>query len=258
MPFMTAGEKRLEYQSIAGTSAGSPTLVFLHEGLGSVSMWKDFPDRISGATGHPAFVYSRAGYGNSDPADAPRPVEFMHHEALVALPQILQERGMDGSILIGHSDGASIALIFAGAFPEAPVSGLILLAPHVFVEELTIQSIAAAQEDYFHGELKARLQRHHQRDIDHTFLEWTRIWLHPEFRNWNIENYLQNIRVPMLVIQGADDLYGTHRQVDAICSKAGSAVETLILPDCGHSPHRDQPDRVLDAIHRFLVSRERF
>ncbi len=202
MPFLTAGGHRLEYEHIDG-KAGTPTLVFLHEGLGSVALWRDFPARLAAASECPAVVYSRYGYGRSAPLSAPHGVDYMHREALDALPELRATLGLDDVILVGHSDGASIALIHAGC-GRWPVRAIIVEAPHVFVEDVSIASIAAAREAYEATGLRQRLARFHA-DVDSAFRGWNDIWLRPEFRAWTIENYLPGIRCPVLAIQGADD-----------------------------------------------------
>jgi pimeloyl-ACP methyl ester carboxylesterase len=250
MPFVTIRGHRLEYERIAGTRSGAPTLVFLHEGLGSLALWKDFPAELSTRTGAPALVYSRYGYGNSDPIAAPRRADFMHEEALESLPALLGALGIENPILIGHSDGASIALIHAGA-GRWPVRGLILEAPHVFVEELTVKSIEAARDVYRTTDLKQRLERYHA-DPESAFWGWNDIWLDPAFRSWNIDAALPGIACPVLAIQGADDEYGTLAQLDAIGRGVRGPVERLVLPQCKHSPHRDQPAATLAAMTRFI------
>ena len=216
--------------------SGGPTLVFLHEGLGSLDLWRDFPRRVSEATGLPAFVYSRAGYGKSNPAPLPRPVRYMHDEAAL-LPDLLKAAGIDDPVLVGHSDGASISIIHAGSGGKA--RALVLEAPHVFTEEMGLRSIAKAREAYESGDLRTRLAKYHQ-NVDAAFWGWNRPWLDPEFRKWNLEEFLPRIPVPILVVQGEDDEYGTRKQVDAI-QRGARQVEVLMLPRCGHSPHRDQP-----------------
>jgi pimeloyl-ACP methyl ester carboxylesterase len=228
-----------------------PELVFLHEGLGSVSHWKDFPARIAAATGCSVTVYSRYGSGQSDLLAEDRPVLYMHDEALKSLPELLSKLRIESPILVGHSDGASIALIFAGAHDR--VRGLILLAPHVFVEDLSVASIAEAKVKFETTNLPEKLARHH-RDAARTFWGWNKIWLHREFRRWNIEEYLPHITCPTLVIQGLDDQYGTMAQVESIRKQNGGPVEVLSLADCKHSPQRDQPEAVLKAIERFVRS----
>jgi pimeloyl-ACP methyl ester carboxylesterase len=243
---------RLEVQRIPGREhAGRelPELVFLHEGLGSISHWKDFPARVAAATGSPVVVYSRYGSGNSDLLEESRPVTFMHDEALKALPELLAKLNLDSPILVGHSDGASIALIYAGVHNR--VRGLVLLAPHVFVEDLSVKSIAEARVKFETTNLAEKLARHH-RDAARTFWGWNHVWLHPDFRRWNIEEYLPRITCPILVIQGLEDEYGTMAQPEAIARQSGGPVEILRLANCRHSAHRDQPDAVLEAIARFV------
>jgi pimeloyl-ACP methyl ester carboxylesterase len=246
MPFATAAGHRLE---VARSGAGRPTLVFLHEGLGSVSMWRDFPERAARLSGCEALVYSRYGYGQSDPLAEPRPVGYMHDEALRALPELLDGLGVERPVLVGHSDGGSIALIHAGGSGR-PVAGLVLLAAHVLVEEITVASIAAAKVAYETGDLRARLARHHA-DVDSAFRGWNRIWLHPDFRAWNIEEVLPGVRCPVLAVQGREDEYGTLDQLRRIAAAIPGA-ETCVLDGCGHSPHRDQPEALLRALAGFV------
>ncbi len=250
MPFLTAGGHRLEYERIAGDS-GAPTLILLHEGLGSVALWRDFPARLAAATGCPAVVYSRHGYGRSDPLAAPRGVDYMHREALATLPELRAALALEQAILVGHSDGASIALIHAGS-GRWPVRAVVLAAPHVFVEDVSIASIAAARTAYETTDLRQRLARYHA-DVDSAFRGWNDIWLDPAFRTWNIEDVLPGVRCPVLAIQGADDEYGTLAQIDAIEQGAAGRFERLVLPDCKHSPHRDQEQATLEAMARFIA-----
>jgi pimeloyl-ACP methyl ester carboxylesterase len=226
-----------------------PELVFLHEGLGSISLWKSFPAQIAASTGCPVLVYSRYGCGNSDLIEKPREVSYMHDEALKSLPELLAQLTIEAPILIGHSDGASIALIYAAVHDR--VRGLVLLAPHVFVEDLSVNSIAEAKHKFETTNLREKLARHH-RDAARTFWEWNNIWLHPDFRRWNIEEFLPRIGCPILAIQGFEDQYGTMAQVDAIARQSAGPVEILRLHDCRHSAHRDQPEAVLSAIRRFV------
>ncbi len=226
------------------------SLVFLHEGLGSISHWKDFPARVAEASGCPITIYSRYGSGNSDLLTEARAVTYMHDEALHTLPDLLAQLRIENPILVGHSDGASIALIYAAVHDR--VRGLVLLAPHVFVEELSVASIAEAKVKFQTTNLPEKLARHH-RDADRTFWGWNDIWLHPDFRRWNIEEYLPRIQCPILIIQGLDDQYGTMAQVEAIRQQAGGPVEVLPLADCRHSPQRDQPEAVLEAITKFVA-----
>ncbi len=251
MPVLTVGDHRLEYEWIAARSTDTPTLILLHEGLGSLALWRDFPARLAATTGCATLVYSRHGYGKSAPLTARRRVDYMHVEALETLPALRETLSIAAPVLVGHSDGASIALIHAGA-RRWPVRGLILEAPHVFVEDVTVTSIAAAKEAYATTDLRARLARYHD-DVDGAFGGWNDIWLDPAFRAWNIEASLPRVDCPTLVIQGADDEYGTSAQLDAIARQTAGPVETLLLPDCKHSPHRDQPNATLAAMALFVA-----
>ena len=248
MPFVTAGGHRLEYERLPGR-LGAPVLLLLHEGLGSVALWRDFPQKLAAATGLPLVVYSRYGYGRSDPIAAPHGARYMHDEALVALPELRQALGLGDVILVGHSDGASIALIHAGS-DVLPVRALILEAPHVFVEEVSTASIAAARDAYMKSDLRQKLERYHA-DVDSAFRGWNDAWLSPEFRNWNIEEYLPRITCPVLAIQGEGDEYGSLAQIEAIERGVEGPFQKLILRRCGHSPHRDQESAVLEAMAEF-------
>lgn len=249
MPFTEAAGHRIEFERIDVGQRARPVLVLLHEGLGSIAMWRDFPGRLAHATGCNALVYSRFGYGNSEALRADRPVRYMHDEALIALPELLDRLAIERPILVGHSDGGSIALIHAGGSGRA-VAGVVTLAAHVLVEDLSVASIAAAKTAYETTDLRSRLARYHA-DVDSAFLGWNRIWLHPDFRAWNIEEYLPSITCPVLAIQGEDDEYGTMEQMRRIGAQVRD-VELVALEDCRHSPHRDQPGAVVDAITRFV------
>ncbi len=214
-------------------------------------MWRDFPDRLAAATGCGALVYSRTGYGGSDPLRGPRPVHYMHDEALEMLPAVLDHFELDHAVLFGHSDGASIALIHAGAHPRS-VRALVVEAPHVFVEPVSVEGITRITADYETTRLKERLARHHGDNADSMFRGWSDVWLSPGFRQWNLEEYLPAIECPVLVVQGEDDQYGTQKQVDAIVTQVGGPAESLILPGCGHSPHSERPEEVLGASTRFI------
>ena len=246
---VTAGGHRLEFQLIAAPSSAAPTIVFLHEGLGSISLWKDFPRRLAAACGCGALVYSRYGNGASAALGEPRPVEYMHREGLDVLPELLERLSIATPILFGHSDGASIAIIYAAFQPRAP-RAMILCAPHVFVEDVTIHGIRAAKVAYETTSFRTRLARHHA-DVDGTFRGWNDIWLDPAFRAWNIESCLPKIICPILAVQGYDDEYGTMEQIDRIAEQT-SDVSLLKLHECAHSPHRDQPEAVIQATMRFL------
>ena len=250
MSFVSIGGHRLEYERIDSGNAAAPTVVMLHEGLGSVSLWKDFPQQLARASGCNVVAYSRHGYGRSTPLEQPRTPQYMHDEALSVLPRFLDALDIRAPILFGHSDGASIALIHAGGSGRA-VAGVVALAPHVFVEELSVRSIAAAKVAYETTDLREKLARYHD-DAEGAFRGWNDIWLSAAFRDWNIEQYLPGIRCPVLVIQGADDEYGTMEQIRRI-ERDAPRVESLCLPDCRHSPHRDQPQYVLAAVVDFLT-----
>ncbi len=247
--FIQAAGRKLEYQLIPAHQLNRPTLVFLHEGLGSLAMWRDFPSKVAAATGCRTLVYSRYGYGESDLLTESFGVRYMHDEALVVLPELLDKLGIDKPMLVGHSDGGSIALIHAGGAGR-PVAGLILMAPHVFVEDLSIASIAQAKVAFETTDLGRKLGKYH-RDPAKTFWGWNDIWLHPDFRAWNIEEYLADIRCPLLAIQGCDDEYGTMAQIEAIAARVPGA-EILELADCRHSPHKDQPQATLEAMAGFI------
>ncbi|MBZ5536370.1 MAG: alpha/beta hydrolase [Acidobacteriia bacterium] len=284
--FEVAGQ-RLEYRWIGPRPAEAPTIVFLHEGLGCAGMWRNFPDRVARETGCGALVYSRRGYGASDAVRGSRPVRFMHDEAIQILPLVIERFELSEVILFGHSDGASIAIIYAGIHPDS-VCGLVLEAPHVFVEPVCIESISRvakqfcsnhraagqtrdqepssqgprierttlqkcdARKDEMAG-LRNKLERYHGDNTESMFKTWTEVWLNPEFRQWNIEDYLPRVQAPILVIQGEQDEYGTLKQVDAIVTQARGPVESLVMADCGHSPHRDQPERVILATVQFIL-----
>lgn len=246
---VVAGRK-LEYAWIGPPADEAPTLVFLHEGLGSLSLWRDFPRSLCARTRCGGLVYSRRGHGASDPLDRPHPVTFMHDEALVALPELLAGFRIHRPILIGHSDGGSIALIYSGS-GIGETGGLILEAPHVFVEDLTVQSIAQIRKRYDTSELRERLGRHHA-NVDTLFYAWTDVWLSSEFRDWNIQKSLPGIHSPTMIIQGLDDEYGTKIQVDAIADTLGERCEVVMLADCGHAPHVDQRAAVETAMAGFV------
>ena len=258
--------KRVEVVRFADaprTSASAPTLVFLHEGLGSATQWRDFPTRIGDAAGLAAIAYSRVGYGGSAPGASCRGRStYMQDEAKDFLPRLLDALHIDSAILVGHSDGGSIALVHAALDARSKrgrMRGVVLEAPHVFVEDVSVASIAKAREAYQAGDLREKLAKYHGTNVDGAFRGWNDAWLDPGFRSWNIEEYLPSIEAPVLVIQGEDDPYGTRAQVDAIARQVGGPVEeTVMLPKCGHAPHRDQPEVTLTAmsafVHRVLVT----
>src|SRR5438067_9609986 len=246
--FLQVGPHRLEYAWFGAPAATA--LVLLHEGLGSVGLWRDFPTKLAEATGISVFAYSRANYGTSSPsAPLPRAVRYMHDEARL-LPDLLRSAGISDPILFGHSDGASIAILHASA---APVRGLVLEAPHVFAEDVSLRSIAQAREAYERGDLRSRLSRWHE-NVDAAFWGWNGPWLHPGFRGWNLTGCLPSVRAPTLLIQGEADEYGTLAQIDAIVRGLPRRPETLVLPGVGHAPHKDREADVLDAAARFVKS----
>ena len=252
--FVRAGGHQLEYVDHQAHQLNRPTLVFLHEGLGSVAMWRDFPARVAQASGCRTLVYSRYGYGQSDLLAAPFATNYMHQEAQQTLPELLAALAVEKPVLVGHSDGGSIALIHAGSVGvSSGLAGVILMAPHCFVEEVSISSIEAAKATALNTDLLKKLAKYH-RDAAKTFWGWNDIWLHPDFRAWNIEAYLPAIRCPILAIQGEDDEYGTFAQLEAIRTQAVNAplVDLLKLADCRHSAHKDQPEAVIRAVVDFI------
>lgn len=252
MKHITVQGHDLEYVRLPSShpKEGAPAMVFLHEGLGSITLWRDFPQRVADATGCEAVVFSRYGYGRSTPLVETRTPRYMHTEALDSLPEFLDSLGLEKPFLFGHSDGGSIALIHAGGTGR-PVSGAIVVAPHVFVEEEALIGIRAAGEMFRAGELRQRLGKHH-RDVDSIFRAWHDTWLSPAFRDWNIEEYLPAINCPVLAVQGEDDEYGTMEQLDRIAAGAKD-VDQCRLADCRHSPHRDQPDALIEATAAFVA-----
>jgi pimeloyl-ACP methyl ester carboxylesterase len=248
---LDVGEARLEYRMIGPDPQDAPTLVMLHEGLGSVRQWGAFPDELAQATGAGVFVYSRRGYGASSAVPLPRPVTYMHDEALQVLPQVLDAIGFRRGLLVGHSDGASIAAIYAGSVQDHRVRGLSLIAPHFVVEDVSIASIEEARTAYDAGDLKDKLARYHK-DVDVAFRGWNGAWLNPAFRAWDISEELAYVRVPVQIVQGAADQYGTLRQVEIAQEECYCPVDATVLPEVGHAPHREAPERTLEAIAGFV------
>jgi pimeloyl-ACP methyl ester carboxylesterase len=249
--FLDLGSQRLEYRMIGPKPDAAPTLVLLHEGLGCVGLWGDFPDRLSAATGAGVFVYSRAGYGQSSPVKLPRPLSFMHDEAREVLPRLLDAIGFQRGLLIGHSDGASIAAIYAGSHQDHRVGGLVLIAPHFFTEDSGIAAIRETNKAYEAGDLRGKLARWHTQ-VDNAFRGWADAWLDPKFRAWDITEPLAYIRVPILIVQGEDDQYGTLKQIEAAEQECYCPVEVALLPNARHSPQRDAPEATLKAIAEFV------
>ena len=246
------GDADLDYRMIGPPPGRAPTLILLHEGLGCVAMWRDFPDRLADATGLGVFVYSRQGYGASSPCRLPRPLDYMHIEGERVLPELLAAIGFSDGFLIGHSDGASIAAIYAGGHRDRRPRGLVLMAPHFFTEAMGLAAIAAAAVAFDQGDLRARLIKYHGNNVDCAFWGWNRAWLDPGFRNWDLTPYLPRIEQPILVIQGSDDRYGTGAQIDAVARLCPGPVRVELLSGCGHSPPREQPDRTLAAIADWI------
>lgn len=252
MKHLVVGELRLEYRDIPAARADQPTLLLLHEGLGCVAMWRDFPLRLAALIGCRVIAWSRAGYGGSQAYADQRTPAYMHREGEQALPALLEALAIERPILVGHSDGGSIALIFGAAFPELPL-GIAVMAPHEFVDEVTLAGIRAARHAWETTDLPQRLARYHGERAAKVFSEWNDTWLAPAFRDWNIEGCLPKIRCPVLAIQGEDDEYATLRQVDAIAARVPGA-QVLKLARCGHSPQRDQEAAVLSALADFVTT----
>lgn len=241
---------KLEYRDYPATLEGRPTLLLLHEGLGCVTMWRHFPEKLAATTGCRLIVWSRAGYGGSDAYAELRTPRYMHREAEEMLPALIAALGIERPLLIGHSDGGSIALIFAGAYPAVPVA-VAVMAPHEFVEEVTLAGIREARMAWETTDLPKKLARYHHAQTERVFSDWNDTWLSPVYRDWNIEEYLPKIRCPVLAIQGEQDEYATMRQIDVIGERV-PGTELVKLAQCGHSPHRDQEAAVLDALAAFV------
>lgn len=248
--FLKIGDADIEYRMIGPSPDAAPTIVMLHEGLGCVGLWGDFPDKIQAATGAGVFVYSRAGYGQSSPAKLPRPLDFMEIEALDVLPKILDAIGFRRGLLLGHSDGASIATIYAGGIQDHRVRGSILIAPHFFVEEFGQVSIRKTDADYKTGKLREKLARWHK-DVDGAFTGWSDVWRDEKFRDWDISESLAYIRVPVQIVQGTDDQYGTTRHVEIAREECYCPVDVAMIQGAAHSPHREAADITLKAIADF-------
>jgi pimeloyl-ACP methyl ester carboxylesterase len=245
------GAQRLEYRWIGPRPEAAPTLVLLHEGLGCVGMWGSFPEQLAAATGCGVFVYSRAGYGQSSPAILPRPLNYMTDEARDTLPPVLDAIGFRRGLLVGHSDGASIAAIYAGSHQDHRVRGLVLIAPHFICEDITNASIGALRKDFETGDLRPRLTRWHA-DVEATVRGWSDVWLGPDFRQWDISEYLAYIRVPVLIVQGKDDQYGTVRQIEIAQEECYCPVEVALLPGARHVPQREAPEENIRVVSEFI------
>jgi pimeloyl-ACP methyl ester carboxylesterase len=248
--FLDLGDMRLEYRFLGPRPQAAPTIVLLHEGLGSVDVWGSFAEELAAATGAGIFSYSRAGYGRSSPSKLPRSVSFMHEEARLVLPRVLDALDFRGGLLLGHSDGGSIATIYAGSIQDHRVRGLILIAPHFVTENMGLAEIARAKAAFEQGSLRAKLARIHA-DPDNAFHNWCDPWLDPKFRNFDLTDELAHIRVPMLIVQGEDDQYGTVRQIELAQDECYCPVDAVLLPNTRHAPHREAPEPTLRAVADF-------
>jgi pimeloyl-ACP methyl ester carboxylesterase len=242
----------LAYRFVGPACEAAPTLVLLHEGLGSAELWFDIPEALAAKTGFGVFAYSRAGYGQSSPVALPRPLSYMHDEALHVLPRVLDAIGFRRGFLIGHSDGASIAAIYAGGVPDHRVRGVSLIAPHFIVEDLSVAAIAKARAAYETGDLRKRLAKYHA-DVDGAFHGWNGAWLDPAFRRWDIGEYLPHIRVPLQIVQGENDQYGTARQIAVARENCMGPLDVTLLPGIGHWPQREARDATLDLLAGFCA-----
>ncbi|SPF81611.1 alpha/beta fold hydrolase [Pseudoprimorskyibacter insulae] len=252
----TANGKSLEWGAFGPAPGDAPVIVLLHEGLGSLALWRDFPQRLSDATGLPVFAYSRAGYGQSDADDLPRPLDYMTREATQVLPDVLNALGASHVILMGHSDGATIAAEYAGRVEDFRVRGLVLMAPHFFTEEMGLTEIARAAQVFAETDMGARLGKYH-RDPEATFRGWNDAWLAPGFKDWHVGDVIDYWRIPCLAIQGVQDQYGTAAHIHEIETRSYAPVDVLMLDDCRHSPHFDQPQAVLDGVAEFAARLQR-
>jgi len=250
---LTAAGCALEYACFGPSPHDAPSIVLLHEGLGSAALWRDFPSLLCEATGLGVMAYSRAGYGQSDLAELPRPLDYMTREAETVLPEVLNAIGFSKGVLVGHSDGATIAAIHTGSIQDERVQGIVLMAPHFFTESVGLAAIADAKQAFDSGDLRERMAKYH-RDPENTFRGWNDSWLHPDFKAWNVAAYLDSIRVPVLAVQGREDQYGSLKQIDEIVSRCPARVEQLILDDCRHSPFLDCPDTVVSSVATFCAS----
>lgn len=249
---LTADGKQLEYRCWGPPPGQAPTLVLLHEGLGCVALWRDVPARLARATGLGVVAYSRAGYGASDPTTLPRPLDYQTHEGTVVLAEVLEALGVQDCILLGHSDGATMAAIYAGSVSDRRVRGLILIAPHFFTETMGLAAIAEAGQAYRKSDLRDRLAKYHDH-VDNAFNGWHDTWTNPDYATWNVADAIDHWRIPCLAIQGDADPYGTLAQIEEIETRIYAPLETCILPDCGHAPHLERPSETDAAITEFCA-----
>jgi pimeloyl-ACP methyl ester carboxylesterase len=245
------GDMSLECAWFGDDPAKAPTIVMMHEGLGSVSTWRDFPERLAEATKTSVFVFSRAGYGRSSPASLPRPVDYLHREALDVLPKLLDIIGFRRGILLGHSDGGSIAAIYAGSIEDHRVRGLVLIEPHFFVEEMNLAAIRKLASEFKTSEIRPRLARHHD-NVDATMQGWLDFWLNPDFKAFDLRPELEHIRVPILIVKGENDPYGTIEQIRVAEEECYCPVESVVIPGARHAPHHEQPVMTLGVIASFI------
>ncbi len=251
MHAITVNRHRLECCAWGGRPSERPTVVLLHEGLGSVGTWRSFPEKLAAQTGWCVFAYSRAGYGNSDPVELPRPLDYLQREAIDVLPAVLDAIGFTRGVVLGHSDGASIATIHAGSVADSRIRGVGLMTPHFFTEPVGLAAIADAKVQYDEGDLRDRLARYHA-NVDNAFRGWNDAWLDPGFKSWNIEDFIGRIQSPILAIQGRNDRYGTLTQIETLANGVHVPLDIEILDNCRHYPHIEEPDRTLAAVGGFL------
>lgn len=250
--FLSIDGMQLEYRLIGQSAPQSPMIVMLHEGLGSIRTWGEFPKALSQATGARVLIYSREGYGSSPLAQHELPLDYHRQHALQVLPQVLEQAGFSKGILLGHSDGASMAAAYAGTVPDPRIAGIVLIAPHLCVEEETLAEIRNAREAFANRDLRQRLSRYHA-NVDAAFMRWNNVWLRPEFASFNLRAELPNIPMPTFVMRGDGDKYGTHLQVQLAEKLCRCELKTLLLPDCGHVPHREKAARTVDEIRAFCA-----
>ncbi len=246
------GDASLECLCLGPAPGDAPTIVMLHEGLGCITMWRDFPQVVQDATGYGVFVYARQGYGGSDACELPRPVDYLEQEAVKVLPRVLEAIGFESGILFGHSDGGTIAGQYLGTYQDHRVRGLIMMAPHFFVEPENLTTIAQVEHAFESEGLRERLAKHHGDNVDCAFWGWSKAWRAMGATHWDVREVIAYIRVPVLYIQGEDDAYGSIAQADAVVEECYAPVDVEILADCQHSPHLEQPDRTLSLVSDFV------
>ena len=254
--FVEVGGKKLEAICFGPSPAEASTIVMLHEGLGCIELWRGFPQKLAEETGYGVFVYSRAGYGKSDACELPSPLDYMTKEAMEILPNVLDAFGFQQGFLLGHSDGATIAAIYAGMVADYRVRAVAMMAPHFFTEEISLKSISDAKDKYDNGDLRDKLTKYHV-DVDCAFRGWNDAWLHPDFKKWNVSDTIDHLRIPALAIQGREDEYGTLAQIDEVEVRTYSPADVEIIDNCGHSPHIDQPEKTLAIISEFAARLKR-